>query len=156
MNLPSFTVKNFTDATTLKCKADDYRDDSQIGEALVHLIASGGSCSFQHSMTPTQARELADALHACANALETEVMEVAMPDAVAVDGWRPSPQVTPGRCGYYDTRKLDYAGNPLGAVRLWWEPTKQGWFTYPGLGARLSDRRLWSADSGRSKEGVPQ
>ena len=74
--LPKFTVKNFTDAQELKVYAHDYRNNGDIGQTLVTLRAGDGACSFQLSVTPAGARELADALHACANALETEVMEV--------------------------------------------------------------------------------
>jgi hypothetical protein len=69
--LPSFTVKNWTDAQELKVYAVDDNND------LITLSSYAGACSFCFNITPAQARELADALHACANALEVEVMEVA-------------------------------------------------------------------------------
>jgi hypothetical protein len=74
--LPKFTVKNFTDADELKCAALDYSGEQGIGEKLVVLNHRAGSMDFQHAMKPAQARELANALNACADALEVEVMEV--------------------------------------------------------------------------------
>jgi hypothetical protein len=69
--LPSFKVKNWTEAQELTVYAVDHTD------TLITLSSYAGACSFCFNVTPAQARELADALHACANALEVEVMEVA-------------------------------------------------------------------------------
>ena len=41
-------------------------------EKVVAIICYGGSCSFQHSMTPNQARELAGYLQAEANYCEQQ------------------------------------------------------------------------------------
>jgi hypothetical protein len=67
--LPAFTVKNWTEAQELKVYAVD--DDK-----LITLSAYAGACSFCFNATPAQARELANALHACADSLEPEVLEV--------------------------------------------------------------------------------
>ena len=68
--LPSFTVKNEY-GSEVRAQALDF------GEKIVALSASAGPLRFQFNATPAQARELADALNACADALEAEVMEVA-------------------------------------------------------------------------------
>jgi hypothetical protein len=69
MNLPSFTVKNWTGTGALQASCDEL-------DKLVVITAYSGGFAFHFNATTEQARELADALHACANALETEVMEV--------------------------------------------------------------------------------
>ena len=59
------TVKNFVESShasneiMVKTVGND--------EKVVAIICYGGSCSFQHSMTPNQARELAGYLPAAAN-----------------------------------------------------------------------------------------
>jgi hypothetical protein len=73
MNLPSFTVKNWTGSQSMNVRADNFDP----GKPTVNLSSSADGFSFGFYATPTQARELADALHACANSLEIEVMEVA-------------------------------------------------------------------------------
>jgi hypothetical protein len=44
-------------------------EDQKIGK-IVHIYQSAGSMSFQHSMTPQQARDMATALNNAANQLE--------------------------------------------------------------------------------------
>ena len=78
-DLPRYTVKNFTGSDTLRCQADYYASatgEPGSGDRLVHLIQYAGSMSMQFSLVPEAARELADALHACANALAVEVLAV--------------------------------------------------------------------------------
>lgn len=65
-------VSNFTDADVLQVSATFY-EAGQVGEEelrLVMLRQSAGSMSFQHSMTPKQARDMAALLVQCAEALE--------------------------------------------------------------------------------------
>ena len=70
-SLPYFTVKNWIDTADLRIASD-----SGPGNSLVTMSAHVGPFSFVFNTTPAQARELADALNACADALEAEVMEV--------------------------------------------------------------------------------
>jgi hypothetical protein len=74
--LPSFTVRNWLSTNSMTAKACDYTNRDGVNKKLVSLLHGGGSLHLQFDMTPEGARSLADALHACANALEQEVMEV--------------------------------------------------------------------------------
>ena len=62
-------INNFCGANPIKISA---RTHPQIGN-LVNINQDGGSLSFQHSMTPDQARQMASALLAMADSFE-EVM----------------------------------------------------------------------------------
>ena len=55
---------------TVSLSAKDNSDDPRIGQKLVTLSKNEGMCSFQLSMTPDQARSMADALLACCEELE--------------------------------------------------------------------------------------
>jgi hypothetical protein len=70
--LPSFTVADWTGNQNIAVKAVDYGSTSG-GNSLIHMQQQSGSMWFQFDMTPEGARSLADALHNCANALETGV-----------------------------------------------------------------------------------
>ena len=59
-------INNFCGANPIKISAHTH---PSIGN-LVNIIQDGGSLSFQHSMTPEQAREMAAALVAMANSFE--------------------------------------------------------------------------------------
>lgn len=62
-------INNFCGTCPIKISAHNH---PQIGN-LVSINQDGGSLSFQHSMTPEQAREMASALLAMADSFE-EVM----------------------------------------------------------------------------------
>ena len=59
-------ITNFCGTCPIKISAHNH---PSIGN-LVNIIQDGGSLSFQHSMTPEQAREMAAALVAMANSFE--------------------------------------------------------------------------------------
>ena len=59
-------IDNFCGTCPIKISAHNH---PSIGN-LVNIIQDGGSLSFQHSMTPEQAREMAAALVAMANSFE--------------------------------------------------------------------------------------
>ena len=55
---------------TVSLSARDDSADPRIGQKLVTLSKHEGTLSFQFSMTPDQARSMADALLACCEELE--------------------------------------------------------------------------------------
>ena len=62
-------IDNFCGTCTIKMSAHNH---PSIGN-LVNIIQDGGSLRFQHSMTPEQAREMAAALVAMADAFEEDL-----------------------------------------------------------------------------------
>lgn len=62
-------INNFVDNNPIEVESADYSKDS-IGDKLVRITQDGCSMRFQHDMTITQARALADALLACCEELE--------------------------------------------------------------------------------------
>ena len=65
-----YQINNFTDADQIDVESVDYTDTQGIGDKLVLITQRGGSMRFQHGMTVTQARALAEALLACCEELE--------------------------------------------------------------------------------------
>ena len=59
-------INNFCGANPIKISAHTH---PSIGN-LVNIIQDGGSLSFQHSMTPDQARQMASALLAMADSFD--------------------------------------------------------------------------------------
>lgn len=55
---------------TVSLRAEDDSDDPRIGAKLVTLSKNEGMLHFHMSMTPDQARSMADALLACCEELE--------------------------------------------------------------------------------------
>ena len=55
---------------TVSIRACDNSDDPRIGAKLITMGKDDGALSFHFSMTPDQARSMADALLACCEELE--------------------------------------------------------------------------------------
>jgi hypothetical protein len=66
----SFEVKNFTDADTLLVETWYPPEGHPCKAPLVGLIQRNGSMSFNHSITAGQARQMAEQLVQCADAIE--------------------------------------------------------------------------------------
>ena len=64
--MKSIIIKNFTQRDEMEVIGTNH---ANLGP-LVNLVQRVGSVHFQHSMTPAQAREMAEALIQHANALE--------------------------------------------------------------------------------------
>lgn len=66
-------INNFCDASPLEISPYTHPECGP----LVSIIQAFGSLSFQHSMRPEQARDMAEALLAAVEALEPTLLEVA-------------------------------------------------------------------------------
>lgn len=64
-----WTQVNFTAADRLTIESVDHTGNENIGQRLVSVYQRGASMRFQFDMTPAQAREMAMALIAAAEAL---------------------------------------------------------------------------------------
>ena len=62
-------INNFVDNNPIEVESADYSGPGG-GDKLVRIVQWSGSMHFQHDMTITQARALADALLACCEELE--------------------------------------------------------------------------------------
>lgn len=63
-------VNNHLGNSPIEVMARDWSGEEGIGKKLVCIRQSGAGLSFQHSMTTSQARLMADALLACCEELE--------------------------------------------------------------------------------------
>ena len=63
----TYTIQNFTEAYAMTVRVMEQNGDIP---PLVSMTHSTGPCYFQHSMTPTQAREMAQALWDCAHEVD--------------------------------------------------------------------------------------